>query len=159
MAGQALTTIHLWTDGSGTVQGKPGGWGFVLIGNGTKRVVSGCSLDATNNQMEMGAVLNGLKAITRRCHVIIHTDSEYVMKAFTEGWIEAWRKRDWRKVKNVEHWHRLIAEVERHEVEWEWCKGHDGNLYNEVCDRIAGEARMTQQPTDSGRVPLLAAAA
>lgn len=152
--------IHLYTDGSGTTQGNPGGWAFVLHGGGFKRVVSGHSPDATNNQMEMTAVLEGLRALSRPCEVVIHTDSQYVMYAFTEHWIEGWENKNWRKVKNVDLWKALIAEVDRHNVvEFEWCKGHAGNLYNEVCDKRAGEARKSGQGTDSGRVPLDAEAA
>lgn len=153
-----MTQVHLWTDGSGTTQGNPGGWAFVLIAAGHKRIVSGYARDATNNQMEMTAVLEGLRLLKRPCEVVIHTDSQYVMYAFTEHWITGWKKKNWRKVKNVELWKMLIAEVEAHQVvEFEWCAGHKGHEYNEVCDRLAGKARKNGYGTDTGRIPLVEA--
>lgn len=145
---------ELWTDGSGTSSG-PCGWAYVLRWIPTRGEVverEGCGqlLEGTNNRAEMTAVLEGLRRLERRASVVIHTDSEYVMKAFTNGWIASWRSRDWRHerkrngskdVPNRDLWELLEAEVAKHQVEWVHVRGHTGIELNERCDKLAGEQR------------------
>jgi ribonuclease HI len=140
--------IELWCDGSGTTSGNPGGWAYVLVAidEDTGEILkqaegSGGVRDATNNRMEMTALLMGLRALARPSHVIVHADSEYVTRAFTDGWITKWRRKQWRKVKNVDIWHLLVAEAEKHVVEFVHVPGHAGVALNERCDKLAGEAR------------------
>jgi ribonuclease HI len=140
--------VELWCDGSGTTRGNPGGWAYILRainahGEIVKEVeASGAVRDATNNTMEMTALLQGLKALQREgCTVAVHSDSEYVIRAFTDGWIEKWERKRWVKVKNVELWWALVAEVRKHHVAFTHVPGHAGVVLNERCDRLAGDAR------------------
>lgn len=133
--------VELWTDGSGTTQGNPGGWACVLKFGEHRREFCGGEPDTTNNRMEMTALLMGLRALKRPCDVEVHTDSEYVMKAWTEGWLNKWRAKNWRKVKNVDLWQALLAAAEPHRLTFVWHKGHTGVVENELCDKLAGEER------------------
>lgn len=142
----SLPYIEIWTDGSGTSYGNPGGWAYVMewVKGGDERVTreaSGGAADATNNRMELSGPLMALKALKRPCRVLIHTDSEYVCNAFRQNWIAKWKQRKWVKVKNVDLWQALIKETERHDVQWAWVRGHAGNENNERCDVLAGDAR------------------
>lgn len=138
--------IDLWTDGSGTSRGNPGGWAFVLEtvtpdGEPVRKEGSGWVLDSTNNRMEMTALLMGLRALRAPAFVIVHSDSEYLIKPFTEGWIHRWERKLWVKVKNADLWQELLTEYRRHIVSFEWVRGHDGVELNERCDKLAGAAR------------------
>jgi ribonuclease HI len=142
-----VLVVDLWTDGSGTSQGNPGGWAYVLrtvhadTGEVFEKEGSGYSWDTTNNRMEMTALLEGLRALKRTSVVVVHTDSEYVMRPFVHGWLAKWEGRNWLKVKNVDLWQLLKAEVEKHMVSFEWVKGHSGVNLNERCDKLAGAKR------------------
>ncbi|HZO35530.1 MAG TPA: RNase H family protein [Solirubrobacteraceae bacterium] len=137
----AASEAHLWCDGSGVPDG-PGGWGAVLICGEARQELCGGLLQATNNQAELTAAIKGLEALTRPCHVVVHTDSRYVCDAFRQDWIAGWKRKAWRGVKNRELWARLIEAVEAHvTVRWEWHKGHAGVTDNEVCDKLAGNCR------------------
>lgn len=139
--------VDLWTDGSGTSYGAPGGWAYVLeaphpaTGEIIRKEGSGGAADTTNNRMEMTACLMGLRALKRTCIVVVHTDSEYLMKPFTEGWLEQWVSVNFRKKKNADLWMLVREQVQKHIVTWEWVKGHSKVELNERCDKLAGEAR------------------
>lgn len=139
--------VHLWTDGSGTSLGNPGGWAYVLTAvhpvTGVERTVEGFGgeVSTTNNRMEMTALMMGLRAITRPSKVVAHCDSQYIIKPFTDGYIEDWERRFFAKVKNMDLWLQLAPEVRRHDVTFEWVKGHSGVAYNERCDKLAGAER------------------
>ncbi|MBE0349967.1 ribonuclease HI [Pseudoalteromonas lipolytica LMEB 39] len=94
--------------------------------------------------MEMLAAIVALETLTRPCHIILTTDSQYVKQGI-ESWVENWKKRGWKTaakkpVKNVDLWKRLDAACQRHTIEWRWVKGHSGNKYNELVDDLAREA-------------------
>lgn len=142
--------VQLWTDGSGNTLKHPGGWAFVLVNleTGELKEDSGGVLPgrATNNRMELTAVIRGLQALRCQCQVVVFTDSEYVANPFRMAYIYTWRKKRWRKadgkmVKNGDLWKVLLAEVEKHAVTWEWVPGHAGHSLNERCDELAGIAR------------------
>jgi ribonuclease HI len=137
-------TVVIYTDGACSGNPGPGGWGSVLMYNGHRRELSGGDAGTTNNRMEMMAVIQALESLKRPCGVIIYTDSVYVMKGMME-WIEQWKKRDWKTaakkpVKNVELWQRLEQAIGRHEVQWQWVKGHSGVPENERADELARSA-------------------
>lgn len=142
-----MSKVDLWSDGSGTTADTPGGWGFVLryinptTGEVHEREGCGGSVNGTNNMMELSAVLYGLRALHKTCRVIVHSDSEYVCNAFNRGWIDAWRNRNWVRLKNSDLWRALIEEASRHEATFKWVKGHSGEALNERADKLAGEAR------------------
>lgn len=142
-----MSNVALWTDGSGTTAATPGGWGYVLrwihptTGEIHEREGQGGSVTGSNNQMELSAVLHGLRALRKPCKVTVHSDSEYVVHAFALGWIDAWRNRNWVRLKNLDLWLALIEEAGRHDATFRWVPGHKGLELNERADRLAGEAR------------------
>lgn len=134
--------VELWADGACSGNPGPGGWGAVLRLGDRVRELSGGDPQTTNNRMELTAVLEGLRALTRPVDVVIHVDSSYVERAFTQGWLEGWRRNGWRTagkqpVKNRDLWEQLAAEVERHRVTWKRVKGHSGVELNERADALA----------------------
>ncbi len=134
--------VELWADGACSGNPGPGGWGAVLRLGDRVRELSGGDPQTTNNRMELTAVLEGLRALTRPVEVVIHVDSSYVERAFTQGWLEDWRRNGWRTagkqpVKNRDLWEQLAAEVERHRVTWKRVKGHSGVELNERADALA----------------------
>ena len=137
-------TVVIYTDGACSGNPGPGGWGSVLLYNGHRREMSGGDAGTTNNRMEMMAVIQALESLKRSCSVMIYTDSVYVMKGMME-WLEQWKKRGWKTaakkpVKNVELWQRLEQAIGRHEVKWQWVKGHSGVPENERADELARSA-------------------
>jgi ribonuclease HI len=141
-------TIDIYTDGACSGNPGPGGWGAVLRYGKTEKELSGCEPDTTNNRMEMMAVIESLRALKTHCIVHIHTDSKYVMQGMTE-WLPGWKARGWKTadkkpVKNVDLWMLLEEEVLRHEVHWNWVKGHDGHPENERADQLAVAACRAQ---------------
>ncbi len=101
----------------------------------------GGEAETTNNRMELTAVIEGLRALKRPSRVELHVDSTYVMKGMTE-WIRGWKRNGWRTaakkpVANAELWRELDEQVERHEVQWTWVKGHAGDPGNERADELA----------------------
>lgn len=134
--------VELWTDGSGTTNG-PIGFAWTLVHKQTGRIVEdqAGAFDGTNNRAELLAVIHGLQALRRPCAVVVITDSEYVAKPFPSGWVDRWKYRQWRKVKNVDLWQQLDDLVAGHRVAWRWVRGHAGTPLNEGCDRRAGECR------------------
>lgn len=133
--------VRIWTDGA--CKGNPGwgGWGALLRQGTHEKVLYGGEPDTTNNRMELMAVIQALKALKRRCAVVIHTDSKYVHKGMTE-WIVNWKRRDWRTadkklVKNADLWQALDSLVQQHDLSWQWVKGHAGDPGNERADELA----------------------
>jgi len=139
--GGHLPHVEMWSDGA--CKGNPGvgGWGVLLRSGGHERELWGGEATTTNNRMELLAAVEGLRALNRRCAVTLHVDSTYVMKGMTQ-WIHGWRRNGWRTadkkpVKNAELWQLLEEQVARHEVRWEWVKGHAGDPGNERADALA----------------------
>lgn len=133
--------VVIYTDGGCRGNPGPGGWGALLIYNGVEKELYGGEPDTTNNRMELMAAIQALTALKRACQVTLYTDSKYVKDGVTL-WIHNWRKRGWKTankqaVKNVDLWKQLDAAAQRHEVEWSWVKGHDGNPGNERADALA----------------------
>ena len=134
-------TVALFTDGACLGNHGPGGWAALLRYNGTEREIAGGEANTTNNRMEMRAVIEGLRALSRPCTISITTDSQYVIKGITE-WIGGWKAKNWRTadkkpVKNVDLWQELDALRTGHSVAWNWVRGHDGHVENERVDVLA----------------------
>ncbi len=135
--------VDLYTDGA--CKGNPGagGWGVLMRFGQHEKSLCGGAADTTNNRMELMAVIEGLKALSRPCKVRVHTDSQYVQKGISE-WLANWKKRNWRSstgqpVKNQDLWRALDEQAARHQAEWHWVKGHAGHPENEAADRLANE--------------------
>lgn len=137
-----LKLIEMFTDGACSGNPGPGGWGTILRYNGVEKELSGGEAETTNNRMELSAVIFGLKALKQKCHVKIITDSQYVSNGITKGWAKSWRANGWRKsdkkpALNADLWEMLLDELEKHEYEIVWVKGHAGHPENERCDELA----------------------
>ncbi|MCL4106548.1 UNVERIFIED_CONTAM: hypothetical protein GTU68_009682, partial [Idotea baltica] len=131
----------IFTDGACRGNPGPGGWGALIRYNGVERELFGGAPDTTNNRMELMAAIEGLKALTETCAVTLTTDSVYVKNGITQ-WISGWKKRAWKTaakkpVKNVDLWQALDEQNQRHEINWEWVKGHSGHRENELADQLA----------------------
>ncbi len=141
--------VHLFTDGACSGNPGPGGWAFILrhLATGKEKTASGGESDTTNNRMELLAVIRGLEALKRSCHVELFTDSVYVGKGLQE-WLPKWKKNDWRRregqrwvpVKNDELWRRLDELSQKHHIKYTRVAGHSGHPENERCDELAVEA-------------------
>lgn len=132
-------TIH--TDGGCEGNPGPGGWAAILACAGRSRELSGGEPATTNNRMELRAAIEALGALTQRCEVDLHTDSQYLRKGITE-WIDGWKRKGWRTggknpVKNRDLWQQLDELCAKHTVRWHWLKGHAGHAANERCDELA----------------------
>lgn len=140
--------VEIWTDGACKGNPGPGGWGALLrFGEAEKELFGGEPL-TTNNRMELMAVIQALRTLTRPCEVIAHVDSRYVMNGVT-SWIAGWKRNGWRTaakkpVLNQDLWRELDAELARHEVRWEWVKGHAGDPGNERADDLANRGVPTR---------------
>lgn len=134
-------SIIIYTDGACSGNPGPGGWGAILIWKDTIKEIFGYMPNTTNNQMELTAAIEALKAVKKEVPIKIYTDSEYVKKGITE-WIHGWKKSNWKngKVKNIELWQQLDALSSKFQIEWHWVRGHDGNKYNELADSLARKA-------------------
>lgn len=130
--------IYLYTDGAASGNPGPGGYGVVLKCGQARKEMSGGFVLTTNNRMELLAVIRGLEAIRWQNAVVeVYSDSTYVVKAITEGWLEKWILRDWKKVKNPDLWQRFVPLYRAHRVSFHWLKGHAGHPENERCDALA----------------------
>ncbi len=137
-------TVEIFTDGACRGNPGPGGWGAILRFRGKEKELYGGEPETTNNRMELMAAIQALEALKRPCKVRISTDSQYLMKGITE-WMENWIKRDWKTsankpVKNIDLWQRLNQALTKHQVEWEWVRGHSGHPENERADQLANKA-------------------
>ena len=138
-----MNQVVIYTDGACKGNPGPGGWGVLMQAGPHTKELFGGERETTNNRMEMMAVIQALEALKRPCHVILHADSQYVLKGINE-WLAGWKARGWKTaakqpVKNVDLWQRLDALVtgSGHRIEWRWVKGHDGDPGNERADALA----------------------
>lgn len=154
-----MPDLFAYTDGACSGNPGPGGWGALLIArNGEtilkERELNGGEPETTNNRMELLAAINALESLSRPSTITIFTDSQYVKNGVT-SWIFGWKKNGWKTsakkpVKNVELWQRLDEAQARHDVVWEWVKGHAGHPENERADALAraGMAPFKPDPND-----------
>lgn len=147
--------IYLYTDGASSGNPGPGGYGAVLICGDARRELSGGFALTTNNRMELLAVIKGLEAIRwENARVEVYSDSSYVVNAVTEGWLDTWIAKGWKKVKNTDLWQRFLPLYRSHRVEFHWIKGHAGHPLNERCDALAVAAASGKDlMVDEGYVP------
>lgn len=146
-----MMKVTMYTDGAarGNPDG-PGGYGTILEYIDSKgqlhvKEMSQGYVKTTNNRMEMMAAIVGFEALNRPCQVDVFSDSQYLINAFNQQWIDGWLKKNWKRgknesVKNVDLWKRLLKVSGPHQVTWNWVKGHDGHPQNERCDDLATAA-------------------
>ena len=138
-----MKTVNIYTDGA--CRGNPGqgGWGVLIEYKEIRKEYFGGQNHTTNNQMELMAAIEGLKALNEPCEVNLTTDSKYVMQGIT-AWIENWKKNNWKNaskkdVKNKDLWVELDKQTKVHKVKWNWVKGHSGHEQNEIADQLANK--------------------
>jgi ribonuclease HI len=150
--------LFAYTDGACSGNPGPGGWGVLMIARDGDRVVKtrelmGGEADTTNNRMELLAAISALEALTRDTALTIVTDSAYVKNGIST-WLRGWKRNGWRTadrkpVKNIDLWQRLDTAQARHEVTWEWTKGHAGHPENERADELARAGMAPFKPKKS----------
>lgn len=148
-ASTSSPAVRLFTDGACKGNPGPGGWAYILrhVETDTEREAAGGEAETTNNQMELQAVIEGLRALNRSVCVEVVTDSQYVSKGCTE-WLPGWKRNGWKRkvknqlkpIKNEDHWRALDELLNKHQVQFTWVRGHEGHPENERCDVLAVEA-------------------
>ena len=149
------------TDGSCETRSGDGGWAYRLAyrDHATDRehvrTASGYERATTNNRMELTAAVRALEALQEPCRVTLVTDSQYLKRAFTDGWLATWQRNGWRtadrqSVKNQDLWRRLLELGAVHDVQWTWTKGHAGHAHNEEVDGLALAARREKRGREPG---------
>lgn len=155
-SGSPLRRVTIHTDGSCLGNPGPGGYGVILERDGHEKELSGGFRRTTNNRMEILAVIVGLEALTERCSVTVFSDSRYVVDAIEKGWARKWQANGWMRNRqaravNPDLWQRLLAVLDKHEVELRWVRGHAGNAGNVRADRLAvAAANGLSLPSDEG---------
>jgi len=140
--------VIIYCDGACSPNPGIGGWAALLISSkhGKEKVFTGAEADTTNNRMELTAAMKGLEALKIPCEVDIHTDSQYVHHAFTEGWLTKWASNGWKNserkpVVNSDLWRKLMDLSRTHEIHWYWIRGHSDSVENARVDALAVRAR------------------
>lgn len=138
-----MKAVEIYTDGACRGNPGPGGWGVWLKSDNAEKELFGGENQTTNNRMELMAAIQALEVLNQSCHITLHSDSKYVLQGITQ-WMDNWKKRGWKTaakkpVKNEDLWRRLDTAMQRHDVEWNWVKGHSGNIGNEKADQLANK--------------------
>lgn len=141
-----MPKLFAYTDGACSGNPGPGGWGALLLARDgdtvlKERTLNGGAADTTNNRMELLAAISALEALERPSSITVVTDSAYVKGGIT-SWLFSWKRNGWKTstkkpVKNEDLWRRLDDAAARHDVTWQWVKGHAGHPENERADELA----------------------
>lgn len=136
--------VEIYTDGACRGNPGPGGWGALLRYKDSEKMLKGSERNTTNNRMELQAAISALESLSRTCRVKLVTDSRYLMDGI-QSWMPNWKKRGWKTaskkpVKNEDLWRKLDELTSRHEIDWQWVKGHSGHAENELVDQLANDA-------------------
>lgn len=142
--------VTIYSDGGADPNPGVGGWAAIVLEGSGEKILTGHEAYTTNNRMELRAAIAALQALIRPSVVEFHTDSQYVRKGITE-YLPQWVQRDWkttsgRPVKNDDLWRELNALARKHQITWQWVRGHSGNRYNERVDQLARAARQSIAP-------------
>jgi ribonuclease HI len=145
-----MTSVTVYTDGSSRGNPGPGGYGALIefvdsMGQLHVKELSQGYEKTTNNRMELMAAIAALEALNRPCEVSLWSDSQYLINAFNQHWIDKWIQKNWmlsksEPVKNADLWQRLLRACETHHITWNWVRGHNGHAQNERCDALATQA-------------------
>lgn len=140
----SLKKVVIYTDGA--CRGNPGngGWGAILNYNDKTKEIKGFASNTTNNIMELTAVIKSIELLKEPCQITVFTDSKYVQNGIST-WIHGWKKNGWKtsnkkSVKNKNLWLALDDQAAKHNISWEWVKGHSGHPLNERADELANQA-------------------
>lgn len=138
--------VVCWTDGGCRGNPGPGGWGMILVNVASRDCLERCGgeSETTNNRMEVTAAIMVLRSLKKPgLSVLIHSDSQYLIKAATE-WLPGWKAKGWRRKEgallNVDLWQELDRLLPLHQVSWKWVRGHAGDPGNERADALTNRA-------------------
>jgi ribonuclease HI len=141
-----MKQVNVHTDGSALGNPGKGGYGAILEYRGHVRELSQGFTLTTNNRMELMAAIAALEALKEPCAVALFSDSQYVIKAMSQGWLQSWKRNGWTRgpkkeiLLNADLWRRLDQATHAHRIEWNWLRGHAGHELNERCDVLARTA-------------------
>jgi ribonuclease HI len=151
--------VEIYTDGACSGNPGPGGWAAILLARGSEKVISGGDPATTNNRMEITAAIEAFRCLKRPCSVKLHSDSAYLVSAFTQGWLENWQRNGWKNaagdaVSNLDLWQALLQVVKPHQVDWIKVRGHQDNELNNRCDKLAvAEIKKMRQNGEGSTTP------
>ncbi|TSA28683.1 ribonuclease HI [bacterium] len=136
-----LKEVVIYCDGSCKGNPGPGGWAAILIYRGKRKILTSFAKETTNNIMELTCAIKALEKLKEPCTVALYSDSTYLVKGMTE-WMQKWKEKGWKnskkkQIKNLELWQQLERLAQKHNIYWQWLKGHEGHPENEECDRLA----------------------
>ena len=143
-----MKDVLIYTDGACSGNPGPGGYGAILIYKENKKEISGGEKETTNNRMELMAAICALELLKEPCCVNLYTDSAYLFKGFTDGWVynclrNGWKTSSKKDVENRDLWERLLKLSKTHKITWNKVKGHSDNELNNRCDELARMAIKT----------------
>ena len=135
--------IIIYTDGACSPNPGPGGWAALIIIGGKQITLTGSDPQTTNNRMELTAAIEALGHVKKGARITLFTDSEYLQKGIEE-WLPRWLEKNWKgssgKVANRDLWEDLSEATRNHQITWQWLRGHAGNHWNVIVDRMARNA-------------------
>ena len=134
-------SIIIYTDGSAKGNPGRGGYGVVMLSGKHRKEISKGFLLTTNNRMELLAVIVGIENVKKlNSKIVVYSDSKYVVNAIEKGWLFDWQKKNFKGKKNPDLWIRFLSVYKKHSIRFLWVKGHNNNVENERCDRLAVSA-------------------
>jgi len=142
---QQRKKVRIYTDGACSGNPGPGGWAAILEFGPHQKEISGYMAGTTNNRMELFAAISGLGALKESCDVELYSDSNYLVQAFNDHWIENWQRKNWKTsagtaVENQDLWFILLAQSRKHHIQFFQVKGHSDHPQNNRCDELARQA-------------------
>ena len=140
-----MKEVIIYTDGACSGNPGPGGCAAVIRYKSHEKVLSEGFALTTNNRMELLSAIKALETLKEPCAVTLYSDSQYLVRAVTQGWLQKWKQNGWarpagkakKKLLNADLWQRLCALLETHRVAFVWVRGHASNEQNNRCDEIA----------------------
>lgn len=149
-----MKKCEIYTDGSCLGNPGVGGWAFIITYKGHEKRCAGACEATTNNQMELRAIIEALKALKEPCEIALYTDSNLMVRSINE-WLDGWVKKDFKGRKNVPLWREYLAAAKCHKIEAFWVKAHANHPQNELCDKMAREAAQNlKNELESGNLSL-----
>lgn len=149
--------VRIFTDGACSENPGPGGWAAVFNSDSKCKTISGNEKMTTNNRMELMAVIQAYskvlsKAQNEDTEFELYSDSAYVVNSINNGWIDKWQRNNWKTtknddVKNRDLWEKLAYMRNKARslgvyIKIIKIKGHAGNTFNELVDKLAKEESM-----------------
>ena len=134
--------LHIYTDGAARGNPGEGGYGVILMWGDKVKELSAGYRHTTNNRMELMAVVAALEALKKDgLDIVLHSDSQYVVRAINDGWLKKWIATDFKGgKKNRDLWSRISQLIKKNNVKFVWVRGHADNVYNNRCDELATTA-------------------